>query len=184
MHFVLGLKNVKSDYEVFFFLCSGMRECYPICTVTEDSSFLILDSAPNFNIKYLGCTSNVIATKANLLRKKILEGQGFDVLYFKKKKKGWTETVLIFRLILFRSSWLYSLPDSASCCFLTYLNFPSCPLHTKWHCAFFKRNLKLISYQNFVIFSEFIGHALGVFFKRSKWAISASYLFWISLLTP
>jgi hypothetical protein len=34
MHFVLGVINVKSDYKVVsYFLCSRMREHYPICTL-------------------------------------------------------------------------------------------------------------------------------------------------------
>lgn len=33
-HSVLGMINGKSDYKVvFYFLCSGMRECCPVCTL-------------------------------------------------------------------------------------------------------------------------------------------------------
>lgn len=37
--------------------------------VVKDSSFLILDSLPNLNIKYLGHMSNVIAMKAKSCKK-------------------------------------------------------------------------------------------------------------------
>lgn len=40
MDFVVGVINVKSDYKVvFYFLCSGMRERYPICTLLLGSLY-------------------------------------------------------------------------------------------------------------------------------------------------